>query len=155
MTFKTGIISLAATVALVAPAAMAQDDFEAQLKARQGQFRIMALNLGVLGGMAQGKIDYDAERAQAAADTLVAVSNIDQSLHWPEGSDSMTLDGTRAEPSIWDDNADLLAKWSDFGEAAQEMQAAAGGGVEAIGPALQQVGGTCKACHDAHRTPED
>jgi cytochrome c556 len=153
MTFKTRLLALAASVALIAPAAMAQD-FEAELKARQGQFRIMALNLGILGGMAQGKIDYDAEQAQAAADSLVAVTTVHQTLLWPEGSDAMMLEGTRAEPSIWDDNADFLAKWSDLGEAAQAMQAAAGQGREAIGPALQQVGGACKACHDAHRTPE-
>ena len=154
MNLKARIFAAAAALSLVAPAAMAQDDFEAQLKARQGQFRIMALNLGVLGGMAQGKIEYDAERAQTAADTLVAVTEIDQSLHWPEGSDSLAMDGTRAEPSIWDDNADFLAKWEDLGAAALEMQAVAGDGRQAVGAALQNVGGTCKACHDAHRTPD-
>ncbi len=72
---KFSLILAAAT--MVAAPAMAQD-FSAELKARQGQFRIMALNLGVLGGMAQGKIDYDADAAQEAADTLVAVSMISQ-----------------------------------------------------------------------------
>ncbi|MFP4274730.1 MAG: c-type cytochrome [Paracoccaceae bacterium] len=147
-------ISLATAVALTAPAVMAQDDFSAQLKARQGQFRIMALNLGILGGMAQGKIDYDEETAQEAADTLVAVSSISQAPHWPEGTDNFSIDGTRAQVSIWEDNADFIAKWADFGEAAQEMQAAAGDGTEAIGQALNEVGGTCKACHDTHRAPE-
>ncbi|WP_372890470.1 c-type cytochrome [Rhodosalinus sp.] len=154
MHLKARIFAAATAFSLVAPAAMAQDDFEAQLKARQGQFRIMALNLGVLGGMAQGEIEYDAERAQTAADTLVTVTGIDQSLHWPEGSDAMSMDGTRAEPSIWDDNEDFLSKWEDLGDAAAEMQAAAGDGRQAVGAALQNVGGTCKACHDAHRTPE-
>ncbi|MCR9108051.1 cytochrome c [Marivita sp. XM-24bin2] len=134
-------------------AAYAQDDFSAQLKARQGQFRIMAINLGILGGMAQGKMDYDAEAAQAAADTLVAVSNIQQGPMWPEGSDNMSIDGTRAQPTIWDQNEDFLSKWSDFGTAAQAMQAAASGGVDALGPVMGQIGGTCKACHDTHRAP--
>ena len=62
---------LKAAVALAAmisgTAVYAQDDFSAQLKARQGQMRIMAINLGLLGGMAQGKMDYNAEAAQAAS----------------------------------------------------------------------------------------
>jgi Cytochrome c556 len=148
---KFSLILAAAT--MVAAPAMAQD-FSAELKARQGQFRIMALNLGVLGGMAQGKIDYDADAAQEAADTLVAVSMISQTPHWPEGSDNFALDGTRALPAIWENTEGFLAKWSDFGEAALVMQTAAANGVEAIGPALRQVGGTCSACHDDYRQPQ-
>ncbi len=149
---KRFALTLAAATMVAAPA-MAQD-FSAELKARQGQFRIMALNLGVLGGMAQGKIEYDAEAAQEAADTLVAVSMISQTPHWPEGSDNFSIDGTRAMPAIWENTDDFLAKWSDYGEAALVMQEAAGTGAEAIGPALRQVGGTCSSCHDDYREPQ-
>lgn len=145
-------VALAAMIS--GTAVYAQDDFSAQLKARQGQFRILAINLGILGGMAQGKTEYDAEAAQAAADTIVAVSMIQQGPMWPEGSDSMSIEGTRAMPSIWEDMADFQSKWAAVGEAAQSMQVAASGGAEALGPAMGQLGGTCKACHDAHRAPE-
>ncbi|MCK0148619.1 cytochrome c [Marivita sp. S6314] len=134
-------------------AVYAQEDFSAQLKARQGQFRIMAINLGILGGMAKGEIEYNAEAAQAAADTLVAVSMIQQGPMWPEGSDDMSIDGTRAQTTIWEENDDFLSKWMDFGTGAAAMQAAAGGGQAALGPAMGQIGGTCKACHDKHRAP--
>jgi len=150
---KKAIFTLAAATAVIGTVAVAQD-FSANLKARQGQFRIMALNIGVLGGMAQGKIAYDAEAAQRAADTLVAVSHIDPGPLWPEGSDSMSLDGTRAMPSIWDEHDDFLAKWGAFGDAAAEMQKIAASGQEALGPAMGKLGGTCKACHDKHRAPE-
>lgn len=145
-------VALAAMIS--GTAVYAQDDFSAQLKARQGQFRILAINLGILGGMAQGKTEYDAEAAQAAADTIVAVSMIQQGPMWPEGSDSMSIEGTRAMPSIWEDMADFQSKWAAVGEAAQSMQVAASGGAEALGPAMGQLGGACKACHDAHRAPE-
>ncbi|MCM2561198.1 cytochrome c [Lutimaribacter sp. EGI FJ00015] len=147
-------IALAGVVACLAASPVLAQDFSAQLKARQGQFRIMALNLGILGDMAQGKTDYNAEAAQSAADTLVAVSMIQQGPHWPEGSDNFSIDGTRAQPSIWEDHDDFLGKWADFGEAAKVMQAAAADGQEALGPAMGQIGGTCKACHDNHRAPE-
>ena len=90
-------------------AAYAQDDFSAQLKARQGQFRITAINLGILGGVAQGKTEYNAEAAQAAADTLVAVSMIQQAPMWPAGSDDMSIEGTRAQTTIWEQNDDFLS----------------------------------------------
>jgi cytochrome c556 len=134
-------------------AAMAQDDFSAQLKARQGQFRIMAINLGIIGDMAQGKTEYNAEAAQAAADTLVAVSMIQQTPMWPAGSDNMAIDGTRAQPSIWEQNDDFLAKWGDFGTAATALQASVAGGQDGLGPLMGQIGGTCSACHDNHRAP--
>lgn len=144
--------SLAAALAF-APAAFAQD-FENQVGARQGQFKVMAVNLGVLGGMARGQMDYDAEMAQAAADNIVTVTSLDQRFFWPEGSDNVMLDTTRAEAPIWDDNADFLAKWSDAGEAAIALQAVAADGQEGLGAAVGALGGACKACHDDYRGPE-
>lgn len=135
--------------------ALAEGAFDNQLKARQGQFRLIALNIGVLGGMARGNIPYDAETAQAAADNLVTVSAINQGTMWPDGSDSMSIDGTRAMPSIWEDNADFLEKWGAVATAAEGLAAVAGDGQAALGPALGPMGATCKSCHEAHREPED
>lgn len=149
---KKTIFALAAATALVGTVASAQD-FSANLKARQGQFRILALNLGILGGMAQGKIAYDADAAQRAADTLVAVSHIDPTPLWPEGSDNMSIDGTRAMPVIWDQHDDFLSKWGGFGAAAAEMQTVAATGQVALGPMMGKLGGACKACHDTYRAP--
>lgn len=150
---KKSVVTLAAAAAVIGTVAVAQD-YSANLKARQGQFRILALNIGILGGMAQGKIAYDAEAAQRAADSMVAVSHIDPGPLWPEGSDNMSIDGTRAMPSIWDENADFLAKWGALGDAAAGMQQVAATGQEALGPAIGKLGGACKACHDKHRAPE-
>ncbi|MDF1718431.1 MAG: cytochrome c [Antarcticimicrobium sp.] len=150
---KKTVFTLAAVAAVIGTVAVAQD-YSANLKARQGQFRILALNIGILGGMAQGKIAYDAEAAQRAADSMVAVTHIDPGPLWPEGSDNMSIDGTRAMPSIWDENADFLAKWGALGEAAAGMQQVAATGQEALGPAMGKLGGACKACHDKHRAPE-
>ncbi|MFZ5963776.1 c-type cytochrome [Thalassococcus sp. BH17M4-6] len=145
---------LACAALLAATPALAQD-FSAEKKARQGQFRIMAINLGILGGMAKGEVEYNAEEAQAAADTLVAVSMIQQGPHWPEGSDEMSIDGTRALPAIWDNFDDFLSKWEGFGTQAAAMAEVAGTGQEAIGPALGKVGGACKACHDDYRASDN
>ena len=79
---KTAIAG-AAVVAMVAAGAYAQGAGDASVKARQGQFNIMLLNLMTLGGMARGRVDFDADAAQAAADSLVAVSMIQQAPLWP------------------------------------------------------------------------
>lgn len=145
----------ATTLAVLAIAATsAAAELPQAVKARQGQFNIMALNLGILGGMAKGAVEYDADAAQAAADTLVAVSMVNQVPMWPEGTDAMAIDGTRAEPALWENVDDAMSKWMAFGEAAKAAQASASNGQEALGPLLGQLGGTCKACHDDYRTPK-
>ncbi|WP_417208222.1 c-type cytochrome [Antarctobacter sp.] len=149
---RSSFTALAALAVFAAPA-FAQE-LPQPVKARQGQFNIMALNLGILGGMARGTVDYDAEAAQAAADSLVAVSMISQPALWPEGTDSSSIDGTRALPGIWDNIDDVMAKWAGFGEAAKAMAAVAGTGKDAIGPNMGALGAACKACHDTYRAPE-
>lgn len=150
-------LALPLAACLIATPAFAQDDFSANLKARQGQFRILALNLGILGGMAKGEIAYDAETAQMAADSIHAVSMVKQSpmTLWPEGTDEMAIDGTRALPAIWENWDDFASKWSALGEAAAGLQSAAANGQEAIGPAIGPLGNACKACHDDYRASQN
>lgn len=144
----------AALVAATASGAVMAQSIPGEVKARQGQFRIMAINLGILGAMAKGQMEYDAEAAQAAADSLVGVAMVNQVPLWPAGTDNVAMAGiTRALPAAWDNFDDVAAKWAAFGEAAAEAQAGVGGGQEAIGPLLGKLGGTCKACHDAYRGP--
>lgn len=150
---KTFPILLAASISLTGGAAFAQDA-DAAIKARQGQFRLMALNLSYLGAVAKGEAEYNAERAQAAADNLVTVSNINQGFNWPEGSSQLDIANTRAKPEIWENLDDVIAKWQDFGSAAQKMQSAAGEGPDEIRAAIGAVGGTCKACHERYRAEQ-
>jgi len=152
MSYRVTTIALAAALAAAAPA-MAQD-FDRMLKARQGQFSLNAIHIGTLGAMAKGDIPYDAEKAQTAADNLVATSGIDQAFLWPEGSDNGSIDGTRALPKIWNNMDDFVSKWQDFGEAAVEMQKVAANGRGALGPALGGLGDACKACHEEYRAEE-
>lgn len=149
---KTIVTALILAATVTGGAAMAQE-YKNQIKARQGQFWTLAINLGVLGSMAKGEVEYNAEAAQAAADSIKGVSMVHMATLFPEGSDNMMVDGTRAQPSIWDQNDDFMAKWAALGDAATNAAANAGNGQEALGPILGALGGTCKACHEAHRAP--
>lgn len=145
----------AAVIALATAAtpAVAQD-FENQILARKGLMRIQALNLGVLGAMARGQMPYDAELAQAAADNLVAVGQVNHLFFWPEGSDNFSTENTLALPTIWDNYDAFLAIFDEYSEAAVAMQAVAGTGQEALGPALGGIGRTCGTCHEDYQQSE-
>ncbi|MEJ6388634.1 c-type cytochrome [Gymnodinialimonas ulvae] len=123
--------------------------------ARQGQFQIMALNIGVLGNMARGNTDYDAGAAQAAANNLLTISQLDQQFHWPEGTDNASIEGTRALPAIWEDGSRVLEIWGEFGTGAEGLAAVAGDGLDAMRAALGPVGASCGSCHDDYRASDN
>jgi cytochrome c556 len=151
---RKATLSALCIAALVATGAYAQGAGDAAVKARQGQFNVILLNLMTLGGMARGRVDFDAEVAQSAADSLVAVSMIHQSALWPEGTDHESYSGTtRAMPSIWTDREDFLAKFEAFGVAAKGLQANAGS-LDGIRANMGPLGASCGACHEVHRTPD-
>ncbi|KPQ14320.1 MAG: Cytochrome c556 [Rhodobacteraceae bacterium HLUCCO18] len=154
MKFRSILAASAVIVATGFGTATIAQDLPMPVQARQGQFKMMGLNIGVLVAMARGEADYDADRAQAAADNLVTLSSIDQSFHWPEGSDNMTLVGTRALPEIWDNLPDVLDKWGAFGAAADGLAATAGEGLDPMRAALGPVGNSCSACHDDYRASD-
>jgi cytochrome c556 len=141
-----GATTLAAALALPA---LAQDN--PAVGARQGQFKIYLHNFGVLGGMAQGRIDYDAAAAQTAADNLFHITRLDQISMWPEGTDSMAIDGTRAKPEIWDNLDDFVSKYVALQTAVAALQTAAGTGLDGMRAAVGPVGAACQACHQSYR----
>lgn len=143
--------ALAAALATAPAPTLAQDEFATQIAARKGQMQVMALHLGLLGGMARGNVPYDAETATVAAENLQAVALLHQDLFWPEGSGSDAIEGTRALPAIWENWDDFLAKHVALEEAVPGIVEAAGSGVEAIGPALGPIGQACQACHESYQ----
>lgn len=151
MPTRTIIASIVALSTMGATFAAVAQDLPGPVKARQGQMQLMAVNLGVLGGMARGNMDYDADAAQIAANNLVTLSEIDQSFHWPEGTDNFALEGTRALPAIWENPEGFAEDYAAFGAAAEGLAAVAGNGLEAVQAAMGSIGGTCGACHDDFR----
>lgn len=132
---------------------MAQDQgpHEAAIDARQSLMTLYAFNLGTLGGMAQGKMEYDADAAQVAADNLARLAKVNQSAMWPQGSDNESVEGTRALPAIWENSDDMQTKLSDLVSASEAMAEAAGTDLESLQGAMRGLGGACGACHEDYR----
>lgn len=154
----TGLTALVLAGA-VATTTLAQDDaaIKAAVDARQAHMSLYAFNIGLLGGMAKGEIDYDADAASAAAGNLAALARVDQSRYWPEGSSTLDLDAeqTAALPDIWDEGSDIGAKAMALVESTTAMEAAAGNGLDALRGAIGAVGSSCGDCHKAYRQPNN
>lgn len=150
-------IALASATGLaVATVAFADSHAEKprQLEAREGLMTAISLASSVTGDMARGKAEYDAEAAQAAADTLAGISEVSTALLWTEGTSADDIEGTRSLATIWEDRAGFDAKWADFGTAAMALKDAAGQGPEQLTAAMAELGKTCGACHETYRAKE-
>jgi cytochrome c556 len=148
MTFRPILAACALSMGLALPATADEDP---AIAARQGQFKLYSHNFAVLGGMAQGRMDYDAGAAQLAADNLYHLTRLDQGRLWPEGTDSDAVDGTRANISIWEDLDDFVEKFGALQMAAESLQDVAGDGLDEMRAGVGAMGQTCQACHEAHR----
>lgn len=127
----------------------------AAVKARQATMQLYSFNLGLLGGMAKGEIDYDADAASKAAANLASLTALDQSRMWPQGSDTEALgpEMTRALPKIWTAESKAGEIGGQLKDAAAAMEGAAGGGLDALRGAIGNIGKACGACHDDYRQP--
>lgn len=150
---KKLVTVIAATAILSGSSAIAQE-YKNQIKARQGVMQTIALNLGALGAMAKGEMEYDAEKATAAGESIHGVSMVHLATLFPEGSDGGMNDGTTAKDTIFSDTAGFEEKWAALGTAAEKAAAEAGNGKDALGPVMGALGGTCKSCHETYRIPQ-
>lgn len=124
------------------------------VKARKATMQLYAFNLGILGGMAKGAMDYDAAAASAAAGNLVKLSSQNQMAYWPKGSAQGEIDGSRALPAVWEDMAGVGQASAALKDAAMAMEAAAGTDLAALQAAMGGLGAACGSCHKAYRAAE-
>lgn len=145
------LISLAILATAFAAPALAQTAEESALKARQGFYTAISIEMGTLSGMARGEIAYDEAAASAAASNLMALAAYDAPKLFVEGTSTDDLDTTNALPAIWQNNDDFRAKYAALTEATSGIDQAVTGGQGNLGPVVQQLGVTCRDCHQSYR----
>ena len=141
---------------LSATALLAQDlteDQERALTARQSHMSLYGFYLTPLGQMAQDRIPYDADIAAAAANNLAAMAAIDQSAFWVDGTDSTSVDRSRARAEIWTDMDGYLQVKQGMEDATAALALVAGDGLDDLKAAFGPVGQSCGACHQPYRAP--
>lgn len=144
---------LIASLLILSTTALAEGPHDKAIKARQSMFQLYSFSTGVLGDMAKGKIEYNAELAQEMADNLNAAANLGQSAFWPAGSDNSNSENarTRALPKIWETFPEISKNNQELKDAAAALAAEAGNGLDALRSNMGAVGKSCKGCHDTYR----
>ena len=142
----TGAALLGAAIALPAAAQFAKP--EDAIKYRKAAFTVMARHFGIVAGMANGKIPFDAKAAVDNAEIATMMSKLPYA-GFVEGSDKGE---TKAEPKIWAEKDKFNAAATTMQEAMAKLNVVAkGGNLDAIKVAVGDTGKACKACHDSYR----
>ena len=133
----------------------ADGQFDNAIKARKAVMALYAWNLGQLGAMAKGDIEYNAEAAQIAAENIKILATMNNGSAWPQGSDSTALPGkTRAKVEAWTTYPESAEINKKLAAAAVAMSDVAGDGVDAVRANIGAIGGACKDCHTKFREAE-
>ncbi len=152
---RIALLAAATAAAFLPLLPAAADPIDDAIEARRGYFTLLGANIGPLAAMAKGEAEYDAGTAALHATNLAMLADYNPVPHFPEGSDNEAKWGdTRSLPAIWTDFEGFSEKLTDFQDAAKALAEVAGEGRGALGPALGELGGTCKACHDDYRAKD-
>lgn len=155
---KTVILSTAMSVVatLTFAGAHSTSSEEQAVKARQSKMTLLAFNIGILGAMAKGDQEYDADAAGLAAANLAALSSVWMPTAWAEGTDNESVKGTRALPKLWQDTPEEVgAKARALSDAAQSLAKVAGTDLDSLRSAIGPVGQACGSCHKAYRAEKE
>jgi cytochrome c556 len=143
----TVVLSLVLCLAF-ALVAFAQVKPEVMVKQRQAAMTLQGKYFGPLGGMAQGKVPYDAKIVARNAGYL----NVLNKMPW-DGFDASTAnEKSAALPAVYSDNAKFKKAADDMKAAVAKLVSVSKGKDEAATKAaIGAVGKSCGACHDNFR----
>jgi len=124
---------------------LAQAKPETLVKQRQAAMTLQSKYFGPMGGMAQGKIPYNADVVKRNTAYLDVLSK----LPW-DGFTASTKDvKSKARPAVYSEAAKFKEAQDHFdGEVAKLVTAVSGGNEAAIKTQIGAVAKSCGGCHD-------
>jgi cytochrome c556 len=124
----------------------AMADADADIAYRKGVMSVVGGHMKSMGTILKGRV-HSSELAYHA-DAMKAVAAIAPTV-FPEGSGEGK---TNAMLAIWEEPGAFKQSMDDYVAAANAMAAAvATNDMELVVPAIRQLGGTCKGCHDDYK----
>jgi cytochrome c556 len=143
--------AVAATLGTVAAAALAQVKPDVLVKQRQSAMTLIGKYFGPLGGMAQGKVPFDAKIVQRNAAYLDALSE----MPWDGFDPSTKNEKSRALPAIWEQPDKVKEAIQRFQSEVDKLQQVAKSGDEnAIKSQIGAVNKACANCHENFRAKQ-
>ena len=138
-----------AAAMLSAGAAQAQfQKPEDAVKYRQSAFSVMGTHFTRLGAMANGKVPFDAKKAQEDAAVVLMLSRLPWAGFTPE---TQKLE-SKAKPALWTEMDKVKVGADKLMTAAVALDAAAKtGSLDAVKKTFGDAAASCKACHDAYK----
>ena len=150
---KTLAAAALLATAVAASAEMEQEQAERAVETRQSVLHLMGWNMGPLGAMARGRMDFDAARVETNADRLLALANMMSDAFGPDTRANTVT--TEALDKIWEQPEAFAAKIQDTIDAAARLKSVAGSGDEgAMREAIAGLGSTSGSCHDDFRADD-
>lgn len=142
------VAGLGIVVAMSSSAALAQAKPDVLVKQRQAGMTMIGKYFGPLGGMAQGRVPYNAEVVVRNAGYLDVLGK----LPW-DGFDASTAnEKSAALPAVFKDGAKFKQAADDMqGAIAKLVSTAKSGDEAAVKAAIGAVGKSCGGCHDNFR----
>ncbi|NOR63990.1 MAG: hypothetical protein GQ535_16085 [Rhodobacteraceae bacterium] len=136
----------------VAIAATAIGGGHSPIEQRQAAMKAVGGQMRTLGGMAQGKVAYDDFAAISALEIMRDAAMTARPL-FPSGTE-MGFE-TRAKPEIWAEGSEFDAIMGQLIANLDAAIAAEPADLASYRPLFGAVAGTCKACHEKYRAPEN
>ena len=116
------------------------------VKARQDAFKQVGDAMKTIGDVVKGDVAYDAEQFKAVV-AQMQTAGAEAFQHFGEGTQ-----GGNAKPVLWANMADFEAGRDKMIDAVAALnEAAQTNDLNAIKPKMGDLGGSCKACHDAFK----
>jgi len=134
-------LTLTLGLALVAGVALAQGEAENPVvRARMEAMQKIKVQTGILGDMAAGKTAFDAARAEAAKQELIALGDQIEPL-FAAAEDDPASD---ALPDIWTSPAEFRQKANRMLKGAMGLETGSAG---RLGDSMNALSAACKDCH--------
>jgi cytochrome c556 len=145
-TLTVAVIGL--TTLFASGSVLAQGKPEVPVKQRQAAMTLIGKYFGPMGGMASGKVPYNADVVKRNAGYLDALSK----MPWDSFGAATQDVKSRALPAVFSDTAKFKEAQDRFtGEVSKLVSTVAGGDEAAIKAQLGAVGKACGGCHENFR----
>jgi cytochrome c556 len=114
---------------------------------RQSVFSLLGSNMGPLGGMAKGKIEFNEKAIKKHARRINQLSHMIADYTRTDTSSFKTK--TDALDKVWKQRAEFTKRIKDLNQSSKNLlKVAESGDQSAIKKAIGGVGKTCGGCHD-------